>query len=125
MNTESRRAAAAKYADKRIADGWAKITVWLSPEALKQVAVLTAMHGSRDAGLNAALTCEPQQPHRPPEKTAAQPPKPSPATTPAPKVAKVAQGRSGGVGGGEKFRGVTATGGEVLPVRQAQPKGAK
>jgi len=67
VNTESRRKAADVYAAKRKAEGWAKVTVWLSPEALKALEKLKVKHGSRDAALNAVLTdSSPRLPSPPP-----------------------------------------------------------
>lgn len=48
MNTDSRRKASADFHAKRKAEGWRKVTVWLSPEAVAKVDALKKAAGSAD-----------------------------------------------------------------------------
>lgn len=59
MNTDSRRKASADFHAKRKAAGWKKVTVWLPPEALAQLAKLKAAHGSNDGAVQALLNAKP------------------------------------------------------------------
>lgn len=61
MNTDTRRKASATYHAKRREAGWKKVTVWLPPEGLEQLAKLKAAHGSNDAAVQALLKSEPVQ----------------------------------------------------------------
>jgi hypothetical protein len=55
MASEKQREHIRNYEAQRKAKGWAKVTIWLSPEALEALKPLIAVYGSRDAALSAAV----------------------------------------------------------------------
>lgn len=55
MTTPSQRRASAAFVAKRRADGWRKITFWVSPETLKQLETSAREAGSKDRALSLAL----------------------------------------------------------------------
>ena len=55
MNTEARRRASATFAARMKTEGYRKVTVWLSPEALARLDVARGFAGSKDKAVEAAL----------------------------------------------------------------------
>jgi hypothetical protein len=55
MASEKQREHIRNYEAQRKAKGWAKVTIWLSPEAVAALEKLKGVHGSKDAAINAEL----------------------------------------------------------------------
>jgi hypothetical protein len=55
MNTDARRRAAAAYQAKREAEGYRKVTVWMHPDTIAELARLAGVYGSREAALAKAI----------------------------------------------------------------------
>lgn len=55
MNTDARRRATANFHAKRTAEGYRKVTLWLSPEARFKLDALKAAAGSKDRVADAAI----------------------------------------------------------------------
>lgn len=58
INTDARRRASAAFHAKRIAEGWRKMTFWVSPSTQKYLELLKATHGTLDKVLEAAIRYE-------------------------------------------------------------------
>ena len=55
MNTDARRRASATFAARMKTEGYRKVTVWLSPQALARLDVARGLAGSKDKAVEAAL----------------------------------------------------------------------
>lgn len=55
MNTDARRRASAAFHAKREAEGYRKVTVWMSPETRARLDELAKQHGSREAAIDAVV----------------------------------------------------------------------
>jgi len=55
MTSPAQLRASATYHARRKAQGWRKVTIWLSPEALEALERLAALHGSKDGAVAKAL----------------------------------------------------------------------